>query len=278
MNKKMRLSSFLILSIVFFLSSCVKNEVTNITLNNSTVSLSITQQVLLNADVKGTGDITKIPVTWSTSNSSVVTVIDGKLLGVSNGKAIITAQSGKVNATCEVTVDNTIVPVLNEGVLLYYGDTLKTKTSNLFIVGLAGPSDTLYFYANASLSVTNNLPDGNYKFLTTINSVTDLIPFSIIWGELYNGYEYDSWYYGKIKSPIYSGNVITTQTNNIYNIEFNITDAYGNNIIGSYQGLLNFKNATLSSAPATLIKGWSKIKQLQELKSLFTGKKTKQIL
>ena len=148
MIKTIKLSSILVFSFAFILSSCVKNEATSITLNNSTINLLIAQQVSLKADVKGTGDITKIPVSWSTTNSSVVTVSDGQIKGVSNGKATITAQSGNVKATCDITVDNIFVPVLNKGILIYYGDSFNTNTSNLFVVGLAGPSDTLYFYVN----------------------------------------------------------------------------------------------------------------------------------
>ena len=268
MIKTFKLSSILVLSFAIFLSSCVKNEATSITLNNSTVNLLIAQQVSLKADVKGTGDITKIPVTWSTSNSSIATVTDGQLKGISNGKATITAQSGSVKATCDVTVDNMNVPVLNNGILLYYGDNFQSNTSNFFVIGLAGPSDTLYFCVNTSLSATSSLPDGNYKFLTSINLVTDLIPLSMIPGYLRDGKENFSWYYGKMKSPINKGNVVTTKLSSIYSMEINVTDAYGNNIFGTYHGSLNFIDGTISSAPAASIKGWSKIKQLEQIKSL----------
>ena len=76
-----------------------------------------------------------------------------------------------------------------------------------------------------------------------------------------------------MNSPIYQGNFLTTKkSTTIYSMDIYVIDAYGNNIVGTYFGSLNFYNATSSAAPAASIKGWSEIKQLEQTTSLFNIK------
>ncbi len=52
-------------------------------------------------------NVTNKTVTWSSSNTSVATVSNGKVTAVAVGEAIITAQCGNVKAECTITVKAT---------------------------------------------------------------------------------------------------------------------------------------------------------------------------
>ncbi len=272
MKKNLKLSSFIALVALFYFTSCTKNEVTNLALSTKTMSFIIGQADSLIATVTASGDISKFPVSWTTSNKNVVSVTNGKITGLAGGTATITAKSGDITASCEVTVNNEMAAVMNAGFLVYLGDAIKTGISNLFAVGIAGPSDTLYFYINAPLTSTLNLPAGNYNVLSVINSEADLVPFSVIPGEVYNGNQVNSWYIGKVESPILEGtfNIISV-VNGKYTIELNLIDGYGNTIYGSFQGSLYYynKSASVNSLIPSVTKSSSKIPDL----NLFENRK-----
>jgi hypothetical protein len=230
--------------------SCVKNEVTEITLSSTELSFTLEQTDSLIAKVSGTGDLTKFPLVWSTSNSQVVTVKAGKIKGIATGTAIITVKSGNISSKCSITVNNEIKPNFRGGFYVYFGDTLHTKTSNLCLIGLVGLSDTIYLYLNTSLNAgATTIPTGKYNVLTSITGPTDLVPFSVIPGMDNYGF---SWYYGKSQNQINSGYVTVGIGINSYTVNFNLVDYYGNTIYGGYTGGLNFYNET--KAPASKIK------------------------
>lgn len=82
----------------------------------STTSITISKDmVTLNAPITNSYELkatitpvtSKEPITWSSSNSNVVTVSkDGKVRAVGAGEAIITAKSGTKTDTCKVTVNS----------------------------------------------------------------------------------------------------------------------------------------------------------------------------
>jgi len=252
MNQKIKISLFIPLFVLSLVTSCVKNEVTGITMSKLTMDLNIAQTDSLIATIQVTGDINKFPVTWTSSDQDVVTVIKGKIQGVSTGKATITAKSGNLTAVCEVNVTNEIYPSLNAGYMVYFGGKINPGISNLFEVALAGPTDTLYIFINASSSATDALPIGEYKLMTSLNSEADFVPLTIIPGIFENGIQYDSWYIGILQSPITNGKLkVTDLTNNVYTIEVDFVDENGNNIYGNYVGKLKyFDDTTLSAVPS----------------------------
>ena len=77
--------------------------VTSITLDKTTLSLAIGESYTLTATVKP-DNATDKTVTWSTSDSKVATVSNGKVTAVKAGTAKITAKAGDKTATCTVTV------------------------------------------------------------------------------------------------------------------------------------------------------------------------------
>jgi len=239
------LTSFLILLLV---SSCSKNEITSIKLNTITENFTLAQTDSLIATILVTGDLNKFPITWSTSNANIVSVIKGKIEGVSVGKATITARAGGLSATCDVNVSNEIYPLVTEGLFIFRGDIFKSGVSNYFDVYLFGETDTLALSFNLPLAIKDTLPVGTYKVLSVLNSEVDLKPYTsnptfstdgvTAWG---------SFFIGKTINPVVLGSVVVGTINTNYVIEFNLIDIYGNIIYGTFQGDLVYHDATKSS-------------------------------
>jgi len=67
-------------------------------------------------------------IEWSSSNPEKATVVDGVVTAVSVGSATITATVGDKQATCEVTVTDSVLPVINlnnSSTQIYKGQTLN---------------------------------------------------------------------------------------------------------------------------------------------------------
>ncbi|MCQ2802687.1 MAG: Ig-like domain-containing protein [Bacilli bacterium] len=79
-------------------------EVTSISLNKSNTTISIGNNETLVATVLPSNATNK-NVTWTSSESTVASVINGIVTGVSEGNATITAKAGNFSATCFVTVE-----------------------------------------------------------------------------------------------------------------------------------------------------------------------------
>ena len=70
---------------------------------NNTDSFALTADVTMSKAIEGY----LVPIVWSSSNTAVATVDQNGVVTVANnktGKATITAKSGEVSATCEITV------------------------------------------------------------------------------------------------------------------------------------------------------------------------------
>ena len=79
-------------------------EVTSITLNKTSVTLSAGESVELTATISPENATDKT-VNWTSSNTGVATVSDGKVTAVAAGSAIITARSNNgYSATCHIVV------------------------------------------------------------------------------------------------------------------------------------------------------------------------------
>ena len=81
----------------------VSTPVTSITLDKTSASLKAGETVTLTATVNP-DDATDKTVTWSTSDASVATIINGVVTAVKVGTATITVKAGDKTATCAVTV------------------------------------------------------------------------------------------------------------------------------------------------------------------------------
>ena len=84
-------------------SKPVTVDVSGIGLNLNNITLRVGESSVLSADVQP-GNATNKVVTWSSSNSNVVTVSNGTIIAVNAGTATITATAGGKSAICIVTV------------------------------------------------------------------------------------------------------------------------------------------------------------------------------
>ena len=73
----------------------------SVTLDKTSLTLNVGDTATLVATATGT-------VTWTTSDNSVVTVVNGKLTAVCAGTATVTATCGTAKATCTVTVTEVV--------------------------------------------------------------------------------------------------------------------------------------------------------------------------
>ena len=78
-------------------------EVTSISLNKTSATLSVGEILELTATITP-DDATDKSVKWTSSDTDVATVTDGKVTAVAAGSATITAQAGNVKAECTITV------------------------------------------------------------------------------------------------------------------------------------------------------------------------------
>lgn len=84
--------------------------VENVTLDAETLVLAYGEKATLTATVTPDNANDKT-VKWSSSNTTVATVVDGAVTAVAEGTATIIAQAGDKTATCEVTVKSVLVAV-----------------------------------------------------------------------------------------------------------------------------------------------------------------------
>ena len=87
-------------------------EVSSITLDRTKVDLVTGKSLTLKTTVKPS-NADDSTVTWSSSNPSVATVTNGKVTGIKEGTATITAKAGEQTATCTVSV--TAAPIVFNG-------------------------------------------------------------------------------------------------------------------------------------------------------------------
>ena len=107
-------------------------EVTSIQLDQESVVVPAGGTVELTATISPENATDKT-VTWSSSDESVATVIDGKVTGVGVGSATITAQAGNIKVVCSVTVIIEVASIkLNKAsVILYPGDSMELTATVL---------------------------------------------------------------------------------------------------------------------------------------------------
>ena len=82
-----------------------------ISLNTSSMVLYVGENAILSATLSPS-NVTEKTITWTSSNTKVATVTDGKVTAVGAGTAKITAKtSNGKTATCTITVKNKVVPL-----------------------------------------------------------------------------------------------------------------------------------------------------------------------
>ena len=114
--------------------------VTGVTLDKSSATLTEGDEITLTATVNP-DNATNKNVTWSSSNSSVASVSNGKVTALKAGKATITVKTddGGKTATCEVTVNAKVYPVT--GVTLNKTSTTLTEGDELTLTATVNPDN-----------------------------------------------------------------------------------------------------------------------------------------
>ena len=82
---------------------------TSISLNAASTTLFKGDSTTLSVNYNPSNTTDSKTVTWSSSNTSVATVSNGKVTAVGKGEATITAQVGSFKATCKVTVNADVI-------------------------------------------------------------------------------------------------------------------------------------------------------------------------
>ena len=90
-------------------SSQQRIPMTGISLNTSSVSLFKGDSTTLSVSYSPSNTTDNKTVTWSSSNTNVATVSNGKVTAVGKGEATITAQVGSFKATCKITVNADVI-------------------------------------------------------------------------------------------------------------------------------------------------------------------------
>jgi hypothetical protein len=257
---------------MLFLGSCTKNEVTSLTLDNLNLNITVGQIDSLVATVTVTGDIDKQPLTWTSSNTGVVTVEEGKtkslsknrysvttrLTGINVGTATITVKAGDKTVDCVVVVDN-IYPKLTQAEMWYYGDAYTTYISNNFLIyfgstginmsDLTGYGEVMIIELNTPLKATDSIPSGTYEMITDSLLIKNLKPFTLVPAYVNSKNDpWGCWYYGNTTNVITQGNITVKHTGNIYNIDYDLFDDYGVRISGNYTGTMSYVDASQSNS------------------------------
>jgi hypothetical protein len=142
--------AFIVVSMVLGITSCKDKDVVlnSIALNKTTATIALNGTELLNVVYTPT-DATFKDLTWTSSNTSVATVADGLVTGVTAGTVTITATSTvdpAITATCAVTVSHTAGPIVT-----VTGDITSNTTWNANT--LYKLSGFVYVKNNATLTI-----------------------------------------------------------------------------------------------------------------------------
>lgn len=128
--------------------------VTGITLNKTSLTLKEGESETLTATVSPS-DATDKTVTWTSSNTAVATVSNGKVTAKAVGTATITAKAGDKTATCTVTVISSGPEAVDLGL------SVKWASYN---VGATKPEEYGNYYAWGETTTKSNYEWSTYKW------------------------------------------------------------------------------------------------------------------
>ena len=139
--------------------------VESVTLNKTELTLEpgATETLIATVAPENATDKT---VTWSTSNAEIATVENGKVTGVKEGEATITAQAGGKEASCKVTVKPGIVPV--ESITLDKSELSLNKGDSFTLTAVVKPDNA------TDKTVTWTSTDGAIAYVTQEGKVMAL--------------------------------------------------------------------------------------------------------
>jgi len=176
---------FIVLSIlvILFISCDKELVITGVSLDKTTLALSQGATGQLVATVQPT----TIPspsaigtVNWSSSNPSVATVTNGKVIAVSEGTTQIIASVGSYTSTCDVTVSTAVISItLNKTSISLKVDSSQTLTAILSPAQTPEVAGTITWTStNTSVATVNSsgiitaVMEGTTNMVASIGTVT----------------------------------------------------------------------------------------------------------
>lgn len=166
MKKSMVMVGALMCALSLFFTACSGDDkdngddfvaVTNVTLDQKTVSVTVGNDITLTPTIEPTNATNK-KVEWLSSNKEVATVTDGKVTAVSIGEAKITATSKSntdKSATCTVTVKAKAMVVT-----LSSGETITVKEDGTATLTKTDGNEVTVTPSGTATNVTYTLADG----------------------------------------------------------------------------------------------------------------------
>lgn len=137
----------------------VKSPLIGFSVNKSSMSLNVGSSQTLTTSFNPTDTTDDKTVTWSSSNTAVASVTDGKVMGRSSGTATITAKCGNYTSTC-------VVYVSRESSNTTTNTTGNNTSTNTTVNNTTGN--------NTSTNTTvNNTTGNNTSTNTTVNNTTE---------------------------------------------------------------------------------------------------------
>lgn len=172
--------------------------------------------------------------------------------------------TGTMPVTDKREVPVVITPNFTQGELLYFGDAYATQTnnpsnpSNNFVVYLAtenvdfkktnNEGEILMLELNTSIEVKDSIPSGTYAMITELVN-EQLNPYTLVFGYNDEGYDFGCWYYSTTTTKnLKTGNVVVTKTGDQYKMIYTLTDRFGSEVKGEYNGPLAYTDGTKSTS------------------------------
>lgn len=165
-------------------------EVTGIILSESSVTISVNEIKTLVATVSP-ADAADKTVSWSSDQPSIASVDDndGKVRGISEGTAVITATAGKVCAKCTVTVTEPVLVVTGEATNITWGTASLSFGVNFDLAGkystfdagiVIGKSQTITFGSDETYVIGRDKdgnPDKSGSYSIEVISLEESTPY-----------------------------------------------------------------------------------------------------
>ncbi len=151
--------------------------VESVTLNKTELTLEVGGEETLTATV-APDDATDKAVTWSSDNTAVATVENGKVTAIAAGTAAITAKAGDKTAACTVTVNAPVTYTVTEE---EWNEALDLKYKNLTFTGtISGASGemTLKLIEDGSIHQISSGDIGWGEHIYRVNSDKTVSYFS----------------------------------------------------------------------------------------------------
>jgi hypothetical protein len=200
-------SLFFALIALFTLASCETNEVTNLKISKSAISIYIGQADSLVVDVTLTGELNELPISIKSSNPDVVITTESDKENISKsgksssysktivftalktGTTTITLQAGTQTASCEVTVVQQSF-TFSQAFAANWGDYYETGNNSFDLYLLEnslGISDSgiftgtgTYLYIDFHVPITQNTINAGSFLLSATGNINTFFPGELI--------------------------------------------------------------------------------------------------